>query len=197
MDYAILATELQQPQYAGLTDAEIVATLNATTQERQAVPIAILQSTAMDIGVYTAIRTAVLAASTPDDLRAVCQTVLDLAQARFDTVDLDSPGSVAMFAALLAAGVITAEQAATIDSLADHANPSRATILGLGAVALDDIRAARDWQAAQDTERERLAAYAALRERLVNGGQVALAWLRAAQDAGEPVPAWPDVIGQM
>ena len=41
MDYTILAAELQQPQYAGMTDTEIAAALNAPgVSTRRAVPLA-------------------------------------------------------------------------------------------------------------------------------------------------------------
>lgn len=198
MDYAPLAAELQQPQYSGMTDAEIAAALNAPgAAPRRRVPIAELQARAMESGVYTALRVVVGNAQAPAELRAVAQTVLDLANARFADVDMDNASAVQMFGALQAAGVITAQQAAQIYALATVPGVSRVMMLGLGAVAEADIEAARDWQAAQDAEATRLAEYAALRERLVVGYGGALAWLQGQQDSGQPAPEWQDVLTRM
>lgn len=146
MNYQLLFAEISRGAYAGMTDAEIVAALNAVTVTRRRVPIAELQARAMETGVYTALRAAVASAQVPDDLKAVCQTVLDLAQARFADVDMDNAASVQMFGAIQQAGIITVQQAAAIDALANVVTPSRATALGLGAIAEADIQAARDWK---------------------------------------------------
>lgn len=191
MDYSTLAYELQHALYAGMTDAEIVAALNALpAPTRRRVPLAELQARAMEAGVYTALRVAVGNAAAPAELRAVAQTVLDLANARFDDVDLDNPASQQMFGALQQAGVITAQQAATIDALATVQGVSRAQALGLGIVVEADIQAARDWLA-------NLEAYGALRQRLAQGSQVAMAWLMTLQQAGDPAPAWTSVLEQI
>ena len=135
----ILANEIQQPQYVGMTDTDLAAALNAQTPVRRRVPIAELQARAMESGVYMALRVAVGTPGTPEQLRAVCQTVLDLANARFSDVDLDNPSAVQMFGALRQAGIITVEQVAMIDALAIAGYTSRAQVLGLGAVTVDDI----------------------------------------------------------
>lgn len=198
MDYSILATELQQPRYAGMTDEEIVTALNALSEPtRQRVPIADLQARAMETGIYTALRLVVGNAQAPAELRAVAQTMLDLANARFQDVDLDNPASQQMFGALQAAGVITQQQAAAIDALATVPGRSRAQELGLGVVDEADVVAARDWQAAQEAEAARLAAFAMLRERLVTGYGTALAWLQGQQGSGQPTPEWDDVLARM
>ena len=144
MNYQLLYDEISRDVYAGLSDTEIAAALNAVTiPVRQRVGIADLQARAMETGVYTALRMAVASSQTPDDLRAVCQTVLDLAGARFEDVDLDNAASVQMFGALQTAGIITAQQAAAIDALAD-AVTSRAVQLGLGYVSPGDVQQARE-----------------------------------------------------
>lgn len=197
MDYQLLFNEICQPQYAGMTDAEIVAVLNAQTPVRRRVSIADLHARAMESGVYTALRVAVATPGTPEQLRAVCQTVLDLANARFTDVDLDNAASQQMFGALRQYGVITAEQAAQIDALANAVQPSRAEALGLGIVTEDNVAAARGWQAAQEAEQARLAAYRQLRHRLTNGQMAAFAWLQTQQDSGADAPDWPAVLARL
>lgn len=198
MNYQLLYSEISQPQYIGMTDAEIVAALNAPgASTRRRVPIAELQAQAMESGVYTALRVVVGNAQAPAELRAVAQTVLDLANARFADVDMDNASAVQMFGALQQAGVITAQQAAQIDALATVPGVSRAQVLGLGAVGEADVAAARDWLAAQEAESARLAAFAALRERLVGGYHGLLAWLQSQQDSGNAAPEWNDVLERM
>lgn len=198
MDYHVLAAELQQPQYAEMTDQQAADALNAPgLSTRRRVPIAELQALAMESGVYTALRIAVGNAQAPAELRAVAQTVLDLANARFADVDMDNASAVQMFGVLQQAGVITVQQARAIDALATVPGVSRAAALGLGVVAEADIGAARDWQAAQEAEAVRLAEFAALRERLVGGYHGALAWLQGQQDGGQAAPSWDAVIARM
>lgn len=182
MDYHVLAVELQQPQYAEMTDQQAADALNAATHARRRVSIADLQARAMETGVYTALRVAVASDRTPADLRAVCQTVLDLASARFADVDLDSPASVQMFGTLAQAGIVTAQQAAAIDALADVALPSWAQAhLGVD-VTEANIAAARLW-----------VDYDTLRRRLAAGYNSAAALVDAGLAAGA-LPAWADVV---
>ena len=195
MDYTILAAELQQPQYAEMTDSEIAAALNTpSASTRRRVPISELQAQAMESGVYTALRVVVGNAQAPAELRAVAQTVLDLANARFADVDMDNASAVQMFGALRQAGVITAQQAAAIDALATVPGRSRAQELGLEPVTEQDILAARDWLAAQADEAARLAAYDVIQERLINGPHGALARLRVMRHDGTPAPEWDEVL---
>lgn len=187
MDYSILAAEIAAPQYASLTDAEIVEALNALSPPtRRRVPIAELQARAMEAGVYTALRVAVGSTQTPDQLRAVCQTVLDLSNARFVDVDLDNAAARQMFGTLQQAGIITAQQAALIDALATVPGVSRAQELGLGIVVETDIQAARDWQAYEDYE-----------QRLQAGVAIVVGWLRQQRAAGASVPTWDEIIGRI
>lgn len=196
MNYQLLYSEISQPQYIGMTDAEIAAALNAPgASTRRRVPIAELQARAMESGVYTALRVVVGNAQAPAELRAVAQTVLDLANARFADVDMDNASAVQMFGALQQAGVLTQQQAAQIDALATVPGVSRAAALGLAAaVTVEDIQAAWDWIAAQEAESARLAAFAALRERLVSGYLAALAQLQARRESGANAPAWDEVL---
>ncbi len=195
MNYSTLAAEISLPQYAGMTDTEIAAALNAPgVSTRQRVPIAELQARAMESGVYTALRVVVGNAQAPAELRAVAQTVLDLANARFADVDMDNASAVQMFGALVQAGVLTQQQAAQIDGLATVPGRSRAQELGLPAVTVEDVEAARDWLAAQEAEAARLAAYDVIQERLINGPHGALARLRVMRHDGTPAPEWDEVL---
>lgn len=182
MNYQLLFKEISRAAYAGMADAKIVAALNAATHARRRVSIADLQARAMETGVYTALRVAVASDRTPADLRAVCQTVLDLASARFADVDLDSPASVQMFGTLTQAGIVTSSQAAAIDALADVALPSWAQAhLGVD-VTEANIAAARLW-----------VDYDTLRRRLAAGYNSAAALVDAGLAAGA-LPAWADVV---
>ena len=195
MDYNTLSNEINQPQYAGMSDAEIAAALNAPgASTRRRVPIADLQVRAMETGVYTALRVVVGNAQAPAELRAMAQTVLDLANARFADIDLDNSASRLMFGALQAAGVLTQVQAAEIDALAVVPGRSRAQEIGLGVVIEADVAAARDWQAAQEAEATRHAQYDGLRERLINGPRAAMSRLQVMQYDGTPAPAWAEVL---
>lgn len=187
MDYKILANEITVPQYAGMTDAEIADALNELSQPtRRRVPLADLQTRAMETGVYTALRMVVGNTSASAELRAVAQTVLDLANARFDDVDLDNNSSRQMFHVLQQAGVITAEQAVLIDELATVPGVSRAQTLGLGIVAETDVVAARNWQG-----------YEELINRVQAGTAIAVGWLYQQRTVGATVPEWAAVLERM
>lgn len=185
MDYALLATEITTDPtgagYAAMTDAETAASLSApTTRIRQRVPIDRLQAVAMETGVYAALRTAVATPETPPQLVALCQTVLDLANARFPDVDMDNPAAIQMFGALQQYRIITTEQAAAIDALATARVISRAEQIGLSAVvSVEDIERSRTWPQIET-----------LRMRLANGYNQAVTTL----DAAQAVPEWRDLI---
>jgi len=186
MNYTILADEISLAQYAGMTDTEIVAALNTPgPSTRRRVLISDLQARAMETGVYTALRGAVIDDRVPADLRAVCQTVLDLAQARFADVDLDNAASRQMFGALQQAGIITPDQAAAIDALATVPGVSRATALGLGAVTEAMVATARLWPE-----------YEALRNRLAAGYNSAVGALDASLAAGV-LATWYDLVAMI
>jgi len=184
MNYTILSFEIAQPAYAGMTDAEIVAALNAPgAARRRRVPIAELQALAMESGVYTALRVVVGNAQAPAELRAVAQTVLDLANARFADVDMDNASAVQMFGALQQAGVMTPQQAAAIDALATVPGVSRAQVLGLESVTGADVAVARNWQD-----------YEQLVQRVQAGAAIAAGWLYQQRDAGAAAPEWSAVL---
>lgn len=186
MNYQLLYSEISQPQYIGMTNAEIAAALNAPgASTRRRVPIAELQARAMESGVYTALRVVVGNAQAPAELRAVAQTVLDLANARFADVDMDNASALQMFGALQQAGIITPQQAAAIDGLADVPGVSRATALGVGAVTEAMVATARLWPE-----------YEALRNRLAAGYNSAVGALDASLAAGV-LATWYDLVAMI
>lgn len=193
-----LATEIQQPAYAGMSDGEIAAALNAVSAStRRAVPLAALLATAALNGSYAAVKAAAESEAAPAQVRGVCASVLVLLSGVFQEVNLDDPRVQASLGALAQSGVLTQAQMAEIDALADVPGRSRAQELGLEPVTEQDLQDARAWLAAQEAEAARQALFAALRERLVSGYLVALAQLQARQESGAAAPAWDDVLAWM
>lgn len=185
MDYVLLNREIEtDPEsvgYSTMSDAEIAASLSAQAiRVRQRVPIERLQAVAMETGVYSALKMAIKAPETPPQLAVLCETALDLVSARFPDIDLDNPVAVQMFSTLRQYGVISTQQAAEIDALATRATISRAEQIGLGAtVTVYDIKRSRTWPQIE-----------ALRARLANGYNMAV----AALDAAQTVPVWADLV---
>ena len=185
MDYNLLADEIATDPtnagYAAMTDAEIAASLSAPMiRIRQRVPIERLQATAMETGVYSALKMAIKKPDTPPELVVLCETALDLVSARFPDIDLDNPAAAQMFGTLRQYGVISTQQAEDIDALATRATISRAEQIGLGAIVTVD-----------DIERSRIVPQLdELRARLANGYNMAVSEL----DAAQAVPEWTDLI---
>lgn len=198
MTQEILAAELQQPQYAGMTDAEIMAALNEVgAVTRRAVPLAsLLAATALN-GAYAAVKATAESEAAPAQVRGVCASVLVLMSGVFQKINLDDPRVQASLGALAQSGVLTQAQMAEIDALADVPGRSRAQELGLEPVTEQDLQDARAWLAAQEAEAARQAEFAALRERLVGGYHGALAWLQGQQDGGQAAPSWDDMVARM
>ena len=137
----------------------------------------------MQVSVYVSLRTAIATPGTPPALLALCQSALDLVNARFVDIDLDDPTAHSMFGALQQYGIMTPVQAAAIDALATVPGVSRAAVLGLDAVTEEDVAAARNWHE-----------YDGLEQRLTAGSAIALGWLRQQRDAGAAVPEWSVVL---
>ncbi len=195
MTQEILAAELQQPQYAGMTDAEIMAALNEVgAVTRRAVPLASLLATAALNGSYAAVKAAAESEAAPAQVRGVCASVLVLLSGVFQEINLDDPRVQTNWGALTQAGVLTQVQASEIDALADVPGRSRAQEIGLGTVTVEDILDARDWLAAQEAEATRRAAYDRIQERLINSPRSALARLQIMRHDGTPAPNWAEVL---
>lgn len=195
MTQEILAAELQQPQYAGMTDAEIMAALNEVgAVTRRAVPLASLLATAALNGSYAAVKAAAESEAAPAQVRGVCASVLVLLSGVFQEINLDDPRVQTNWGALTQAGVLTQVQASEIDALADVPGRSRAQEIGLGTVTVEDILDARDWLAAQEAEATRRAAYDRIQERLINSPRAVLSSLQVMQYDGTPAPNWDEVL---
>lgn len=187
MDYTILSNEIRLPQYEDMTDSEIADALNAlSAATRQRVAVATLQARAYEIGASMALRMAIVAPETPAQLRVLCEEVLSLVNSRLDSIDLDNPSAVQMFGALVQAGVLTQQKAAQIDGLATVPGRSRAQELGLPAVTVEDVEAARNWREYEDLVR-----------RVQAGAAIAAGWLYQQRDAGAAVPDWTSVLERM
>lgn len=195
MTQKILAAELQQPQYAGMTDAEIMAALNEVgAVTRRAVPLAsLLAATALN-GAYAAVKATAESEAAPAQVRGVCASVLVLMSGVFQKINLDDPRVQASLGALAQSGVLTQAQMAEIDALADMPGRSRAQELGLEPVTEQDLQDARAWLAAQEAEAARQAAYDAIQERLINGPHGVLARLQMMRHDGTPAPNWDEVL---
>lgn len=188
MDYTLLATEITTDParvgYAGMTDAEIAASLSAATiRIRQPVPMSVLRDNALRIGVFSAIIAAQRNPDLPGELWAICETVMRLPSIGVENVNMDEPASIQMFGALTQARIITPEQAAAIDALATARVVSRAEQIGLGGiVTVEDIERSRTWPQIE-----------ALRVRLANGYNLAV----AALDAAQAVPDWREIVAMI
>ena len=196
MTQEILAAELQQPAYAGMSDGEIAAALNAVSAStRRAVPLAALLATAALNGSYAAVKAAAESEAAPAQVRGVCASVLVLLSGVFQKVNLDDPRVQTNWGALTQAGVLTQAQMAEIDALADVPGTARWQTLGLAAaVTVEDVQAAWDWIAAQEAEATRSNQYDRIQERLINSPRSALARLQIMRYDGTPAPAWAEVL---
>ena len=192
----ILANEIQQPAYAGMSDAEIAAALNAVSATtRRAVSLSALLETAALNGSYAAVKAAAESEASPAQVRGVCASVLVLMSGVFREINLDDARVQASLGTLTQAGVLSDAQMAEIDALADVPGVARWQILGLAAaVTVEDVQAAWDWIAAQEAEATRRAAYDLLRERLINGPRAVLSSLQVMLYDGTPAPDWAEVL---
>ena len=114
-----LQTELTLPAYTGLSDADAAAALNAPISGgRQLVPLWIAQQWFMAEGLWPALKAAALtptAASFP-----VASVVYDMiAGGKFQNVDFDNPLVQPMLDGLVTAALLTADQRAALDTLAN------------------------------------------------------------------------------
>lgn len=196
MNNMILANEIQQPAYAGMSDDEIVDALNAVSAStRRAVSLSALLATAALNGSYAAVKAAAESEASPAQVRGVCASVLVLLSGVFQEINLDDARVQASLSALAQAGVLSAAQMAEIDALADVPGVARWQALGLAAaVTVEDIQAAWDWIAAQEAEATRSNLYDRLQERLINSPRSALARLQIMRHDGTPAPAWSEVL---
>lgn len=197
MSIELLADTLAGAEYAGLDDKSVVVLLNeAGVDSMRLVPVAELLNGAYQTGLYARL----LAASKKelhDEVYGELTALLHLVNSPIQAIDLSSAAAQRMIATLTGAGLVTAQEVGMLQQLAIVPGKSRAQELGLGEVTVGDIAAARDWLAAREAEAGRVAAYASLRERLVNGYHGALAWLAAEEQSGHDAPEWTDVVARL
>lgn len=150
MEYNILATELAAPAYAKLDDQAAAEVLNAAVVCYRPVPVAELASIAYAIGLPVALRVAIHTPEAPIELVAVCESLLALLNAPFESVDLvdshgtQDPASKLMLDTLQMAGLLSDEGRATLAALA-LSTTTRAAQLGMGELTPGDVQRARVW----------------------------------------------------
>lgn len=137
-----LQVELSQARYAGMSDAEAAAAINARTVTIR-VPVETwrVRQIAIEGGYWAAL---VIAQDVPAT-RALAISVLawiDDQSGTIKTVDMDRPAVVAMRAALVQAGICTQAQADELAALADVSMPWTASV-GLPEVGIGLVRNAR------------------------------------------------------
>lgn len=123
MSIQALAVELRQPEYAGLSDEQAAAAINAkTVLVRRPVPTWKVRQAAIAGGYWASLVQARDVAQTA----AIAINVLawiDDQSGTIQTVDMDSPAAGAMRSALVQAGIVTQAQADALSALADNAIP--------------------------------------------------------------------------
>jgi len=147
MNYAILTEELStdplERGYAEMTDVEVATSLNtADVTVRQLVPLWRVKKTAIEEGCWLPIQAAAASHETPAVQGAAMIAIDYINDQRFENLDMDLPSTQQMLGALVAGGVISAEQSATLDALADSTT-SRASQLGIGRVGAGHVESAR------------------------------------------------------
>lgn len=114
-----LRDEIAKPEYAGLSDQAVADAVNAKRViVRRPVPTWLVRQTAIEAGYWPALVEA--RDSTTPAVRSLAITVLawvDDQSGTIQTVDLDRPSVVQMRAALVAAGIVTQDQADALANL--------------------------------------------------------------------------------
>lgn len=146
--YAVLVPELRDDPaglgYAGKTDAQRLALLTGATRTRPApMRLSTFTQFLMSRALLRRVRDAEANAALPDAVRDICYGLLLLIQSAADRViDPADPATVAMIGALVAAGVVSADDRAAF--LAAAVEPcSRADQLGLVNLGLGHMASAR------------------------------------------------------
>ena len=147
MDYEKLVAELASDPvgmgYASMTDAQVSAAIAANTRPtRQLVPLWLIKRRLIETGAWLAIVQYANEGENAQVRAAAALTCIYVDDTRFENLDLDLPATQAMLGALQLAGLITAEMASEIDTLAD-AWTTRAAQLGLPNVAPGHVQSAR------------------------------------------------------
>lgn len=142
MDYAALKSEIALPAYAGMTDDQIAATLNAKTvagPDRQ-VPIIVLTKYLREAGAWLPIRAAAVAGTSQGAIAAVDYN----SDLRAATIDMDAPIVAAMLADLVGHGLLTQAQSDAMVALKATTIPYLSTLGWSVNVTAADVAAARE-----------------------------------------------------
>jgi hypothetical protein len=127
--------------YAAMSDHEAASAINASTQPaRQLVPLWLIKRRLIETGAWLALQAAAAAESAVQPAAKLTLEYVD--DHRFENLDLDLLSTQQMLGALQAAGIVSAELAAELDTLADTTT-SRAMMLGLGRVEPGHVESAR------------------------------------------------------
>ncbi len=144
MDYEILGDELKRDEYRNLTDQDAADALNANVVAwRVNVPLKDINILARRFGLMLALRVAKRRTDSPVEVSALAEEALSLFEDRtLDEIDMDDPASMGLMAGLMQVGLLTEEQAAAFDGLANGMT-SRREQLGLPVVTAGDVQSAR------------------------------------------------------
>ncbi len=118
MDYGLLKTEIQKPDYDGLSSFEIANKLN----ERTCTTFRTISSKELMVWAgqksrYAKLFDAAISPQTPEAVRSICLSALQLLE-RSDTVlDLNEPEVAMMFGGLIIAGIFTPEDKVGLEDL--------------------------------------------------------------------------------
>lgn len=117
-----LIEELSKPEYASLSDQEAADAVNAkTVTTRQPVDSGTLQDACMALGVWAKLEAAAEAGKA-DPPASLARTMMQRLNAN-RPIDLDTPAVQTMTANMISFGLMTQEEADTMDALADVSVP--------------------------------------------------------------------------
>ena len=133
-DYAALAAELAKPAYAGKTDAEATALLNAPIVEATGERVAVseIQRVAFDRNKLLGILQAAQAGNAAANAAAYL-----FSSARFESVDIANPTFTATVAALKTAGLLDDGDVAAVQALATRSTSIAIRTFGVPVSAAD------------------------------------------------------------
>jgi hypothetical protein len=123
MNEQVLITELQKPEYSGLSDQQAADAINAKTATiRRPVPAPMIRLRAMSLGMYAVVKIAAEDKSLPNPPRGAAINFITLADSQ-DTVDLDHPDVATNAGTLRQFSLASQEQIDAINSLGNVVIP--------------------------------------------------------------------------
>jgi phage I-like protein len=151
VDYAALKAEIAKPDYAGMSDAQIVAALNAKTVASPLpldVPVASVEAYLSLAGVLTAIEDWLQANAAPSAARTAARELLrTIASPHVTSFEMSKPATFAavqnMLGALEQVALLSAQQASDLLALASPPVPWRGSIGWQTLILVADLANAR------------------------------------------------------